>query len=180
LKVRKKEGKLVYAYPLGSDSLAIKNLIEQGNIVETGNGTYEVFSQEALGECGEFAIDGDYIKVDSAGKPYPNSQEFFQKNHRKVEGDLYEQSPVVLQAWSVEEGVCEEIDFLLKQGKLKIDVESEEHYFEAFLWGTLLSAKRTAVIVFYNVERNERGEISDIDFNFVEYEEFCKTYDIIN
>lgn len=51
-----------------------------------------------------------------------------------------------------------------------------ERYFNAHLWGADLSAAEDAVVVFYGVERNEAGEIADISFNFVAWEEFRRTY----
>lgn len=75
--------------------------------------------------------------------------------------------------------MCEEIRFLVDNKKLVINEKDEEKYFNVFLWGSNLSAPKDAVIVFYDIEKNMEGDITEIDFNFVKREEFIKTYDII-
>lgn len=69
-------------------------LIEEGAIKKNPDGTYELFSQEAVSATGEIANAGDYFKVDSVEGhhyPYPNSKDFFEENHIHVSGDVYEQ-----------------------------------------------------------------------------------------
>ena len=177
--VKKKQGKIVEAYRLADKGAVIRKLIKEGLIVEKEDGTYEIFSQEAVNGTGEIATAEYYIKVDSSGKPYPNSPEFIANNHRKVGENLYEQIPTELQAWTVDEEICEEINYLIDNKKLTINKYDKDKYFNAFLWGSNLSAPENAVIVFYEVKKNSELEITDIDFNFVKREEFDKIYDIV-
>lgn len=177
-KVIKKQGKIVEAYRLGEESEPVRRLIQEGKIVEKDQGIFEVFSQEAVNTSGEIAYPGDYIKVDSSGAPYPVKSDFFLKNHRRLDGIRYEQIPVPLDAWTSDQEMCEEINYLIKEKGLMIDETSEDKYFTAPLWGTMLSAARDAVIVFYEIKRDNKGLIRDIDFNFVQHEEFEKTYHV--
>lgn len=176
-KVIKKSGKTVMAYQLGTDSRMEQDLMAAGKIRRTPDGRYELFSQEAVNGTGELADQGDYFKVDSTGNPYPNDRAWFEANHIHVEGQKYVQLPKPLDAWEADEPMCPEIEFLLKTGRLKINQETPERYFEAFLWGSLLTAARTAVVIFYQVDRGSLGEIEDISFGFVERGEFELTYD---
>ena len=57
----------------------VEELTAEGEIKVKGDGSFEVFSREAKDGTGEIAHAGDYIKLDSSGKPYPNSAEFFEK-----------------------------------------------------------------------------------------------------
>ena len=69
-------------------------LIREGAIKKRQDGTYELFSQEAVNGTGEIAKAGDYFKVDIVdGRhyPYPNSKQFFEENHIHIAGDEYEQ-----------------------------------------------------------------------------------------
>ena len=44
--------------------------------------------------------------------------------------------------------------------------------------GRIESSSKTAVIIFYSIVRNDTGEITDADFNFVSEEEFIKNYEV--
>ena len=178
-KVIKKSGKEVFAYRLDEKNEVLEQLVEEGKIKQNPDGTYQIFSREAVNGTGEIAYPSDYIKIDSGGYPYPNRAEFFEKNHRHKEGNRYEQLPKPLDAWTVEDGMCSEVEFLMEQKGLVLHEELPEKYFEAPLWGTVLSAAKDAVIVFYSVTREENGTIQDVDFNFVAREEFEKTYNIL-
>lgn len=96
--VKKKRGKQIEAYKLAEEGPVIRKLMKEGLIVEKEDGSYEVFSQEAVNGTGEIAAADDYIKVDSSGRPYPNSPDFFKRNHKKTGENLYEQIPNELQA----------------------------------------------------------------------------------
>lgn len=170
------------AYRLGEPHPALDDLIRRGRLVPLGGGAYEVFSQEAEagGAGGQLAHDGDYIKIDSALCPYPNTREFFEANHRPIGGDLYEQLPKPLWAWAFPHPVGEEMLFLMRHKGLVIDPFNYSRYFTAPLYGTVESAARNAVIVFYQIERGEDGRITDAIFNFVERGEFNKTYSILD
>lgn len=90
-KVIKNIGKEVRAYQLGAGSTVEQSLIAEGKI-RVRNGNYELFSQESR-EKGEMAVTGDYFKVDNAGYPYPNKADWFELNHRHIDGDRFEQLP---------------------------------------------------------------------------------------
>lgn len=175
-KIIKKTGKILYAYRLGEKNDVLEELMHKGKIREIYDGLYEIFSQEAKNGKGEIAHKGDYIKIDSSGSPYPNDETFFKKNHRRIEGNRYEQIPKPLDAWTVQESMCEEVDFLIQKKGLVINVNEKDRYFNAELWGAKLSSARDSVIVFYSIDRDSLGNIIDVDFNFVCRDEFEKTY----
>lgn len=180
--VVKKNGTRLFAYRLGETHPVIDRLISEGKIVPRENDEFEIMSQEAYNGGsgkGQLAHAGDYIKIDSSGFPYPNLAEFFISNHRRISGDEYEQIPKPLKAWTVQEPVCEEIQFLIEHKDLVFAEDDEEHYFTAPLWGTIESAAKDSVIIFYSIERDSSGKIIDAEFNFVVRNEFDKTYNII-
>ena len=172
--VKKKTGNQVEAYRLGDHSDKEQEMIKRGLIRLREDGTYEIFSQEAVNGIGECARAGDYFKIDNAGFPYPNSRDFFENDHRKIGKNLYEQIPKELLAWSREEGETEEIRFLKEHKGLNLT----GHHMEAPLWGTILSAGFDALIIYYSIQRDEEGKIVDIDFNFLDRIEFERTYDV--
>ncbi|MDY5001849.1 MAG: hypothetical protein SO122_05250, partial [Eubacteriales bacterium] len=104
---------------------------------------------------------------------------FFQKNHRHIEGDEYEQIPKPLLAWSIDEPVSKEVAFLILHKDLVLDLTSHDKFFTAPLWGTIESSPRDSVLVFYSVTRDDDGSIVDADFNFVARDVFEKTYSVI-
>lgn len=175
-KAIKIKGKCISAWKLGENSAMENKLIREGTLKQTSNGIYEVFSREAISGIGEKASVGDYIKVDSNDFPYPNAREYFEKNHRHIEGDTYEQVPSPVDVWFVEDEMCEEIQFLIDNKELKFNTADNRAYFNAPLWGTVLSAAKDAAIVLYSVTRACGGKIIDIDFNFVAKDEFEKSY----
>lgn len=177
--VIKNKGKMVKAYRLGEDHEVLKGLMEEGKIKEREDGDYEIFSLEARNGVGEIAKKGDFVKVDSNGFPYPNDVEFFLKNHKHISGDEYEQIPKPLPAWTADEPVCAAIEYLKMEKGLVIDETSEERYFTAPLWGSILSAAKDAVVIFYRIDQDNRGNITDIDYNFVAREEFEKSYTVL-
>lgn len=177
----KSKRKIVKAYCLGAGSEMEALLIQEGAIRKRTDGTYELFSQEAVNGAGETASAGDYFKVDTVdGRhyPYPNSREYFEENHIPLGGDEYEQKSKPLAFWQSSDPMCEEIQYLLKQGKLTLKPEDPEHYFNAFLWGAQLSAAQDASVVFYSVDRDEAENITDISFNFVAAREFEEGYTV--
>lgn len=175
-RVIKKQGKKTKAWALGARSEMEKKLIAEGKIVVKDDGSYELFSQEANSGSGEVAQAGDYFKVDNAGYPYPNGKDWFEANHKHIEGEDYEQLPKELEAWEISEVISPVMMFLLQSGKLKIDFSNEKEFFGAELWGSWLTAAKDAVIVFYGVTKDEAGNITDADFNFVARSEFEQTY----
>lgn len=177
--VIKKENAKVIAFQLGQGSQLEQEFRSAGKVLRISEEVFEVFSQEATGEHGEIAHAGDYVKVDSAGFPYPNRQDFFVRNHRLVGVNEYEQIAKPLNAWCLGDPVDEVITFMVQHKGLVIDPRHEEKCFTAPLWGTMLSAKADAVIVLYRVDRDEAGHVVDVDFNFVAHDEFVKTYSFL-
>ncbi len=177
---KKNNGKKVFAYRLGDNTEIEKKLLGENKIRLNDDGSYEVFSREATTGTGEKAYAGDYIKLDSGGYPYPNEKNFFESHHRKLADGTYEQIPIEVSVWTADDGMCDEVRFLIREKSLKINEADPDRYFAAPLWGTTLTAARDAVIVFYEIKRDEDGKISDADFNFVERNEFNKTYTVIS
>ena len=179
--VIKNKGKLVKAYQLGSDNAVIKELMLNGKICDLGDGRYEIHSQEAVNAAvgGEKAMVGDWIKLDSTGSPYPNDKEYFEANHRHIEGDTFEQFPKPLSAWDAKLEMCPEVMFLVEKKELVIDKTSSDRRYTAQLWGTTEAAAEDAMIVFYSISYDDAGNITDCDWNFVERGEFDRTYSVI-
>ncbi len=176
---KKTKGKIVTAYQLGKGTEMEKKLLEEGAIVHHEDGTYELFSLEAVHGKGESAQPGDYFKVSEAdGKyyPYPNAKEWFEENHTHISGDRYEQAVKPVPFWQASDPMCEEIAWLIEHNRMTIDESDPDHYFQAFLWGADLSARKDAAVIFYRIERDENGVIRDIDFNFISNEEFLRSY----
>ena len=172
----KKEGKVISAWRLGDHSAMELQLMKEGRIKESAAGKYELFSREAVSGKGEEAQAGDFFKIDSEGYPYPNSRDFFESHHRHIEGDTYEQLPSPVQVWFWEDGMCAKVEFLAAKKSLRFNHENEAAFFSAPLWGTILTAAKNAAVVFYSIERDDAGIITDADFNFVAKSEFDKTY----
>lgn len=177
----KSKKQVVKAYCLGAGSAMEAMLTERGRIRRLPDGQFELMSQEAKNGVGEIARAGDYFKVDLVeGEyyPYPNSRTYFLENHRHLDGDEYEQRPAPRAIWQLGDPMCAEIQFLLDTGRLTLKPEQPEQFFNAFLWGADLSAARDATIVFYQVDRDSSGAITDISFNFVAKNEFDSSYEL--
>ena len=167
------------AWEFGAGSDMEQKMISTERIIKHPNGTYEVFSKEATEGKGQMANTGDYFKVDPEGFPSPCEREWFQKNHKHIEDNWYLQIAKPLKIWRKDDPESEEIRFLIDNGALKINTEDPEHYFSAFLWGTMETAPSDAIIVFYSINRNDSGTISSITFNFVDAGYFKDNYNII-
>lgn len=179
IKVIKKKGNIIKAYCLSDTSPIIEKLIAEKRIVPLSDGKYEIFSQEAVNGGsghGQVAAADDYIKIDSEGFPYPNKASYFIENHKHISGDEYEQIPKPLNAWTVQEPMCKEVSFLIREKGLVLDEANPDRYYSAVLWGTKEAAAKDAVLVFYNISYNDDGSVRDAEFNFVKREEFDKTY----
>lgn len=175
----KNKRKVVQAYCLGNGTEMEQRLIRLDRIRQLPDGGYELMSQEAKNGAGQRAEAGDYFKVDVVGGeyyPYPNGREYFLKNHIHLEGDTYEQKARPLAIWQWGDGPCDAIGYLLEQGKLTLNHEDPERFFNAFLWGADLSAGQDATVVFYDIFRDAAGMITDVSFNFVVKEEFERSY----
>lgn len=178
----KSKKKVVKAYPLGAGHPMEALLIEEGAIRRLPDGSYELFSQEAVNGRGQIARAGDYFKVDTIdGRhfPYPNDREYFLNNHIHLSGDAYEQVNKPLLIWQRDDEPMEEVRWLVDRGRLILKAQDPAHFFNAFLWGADLSAAADATLVFYNVHRDESGAITDISFNFVAKAEFEANYVIV-
>lgn len=177
----KNKGNLVRAYELGAGTEMERLLIEEGAIRREADGSYRLFSQEAVNSEGQIAQKGDFFKVDTVDDrhyPYPNRRGWFLERHIPRGGDCYEQRVVPVPIWTKDDMPCDAVDFLLSSGKLRIDPEDRAHYFNAVLWGAPMSAAEDAVIVFHRLERNEDGMIRQLCFNFVEREIFDRDYTV--
>lgn len=183
MRIKKKAGKIVQAFQLGKKDKLEAQLIAQGKL-RCVEDRYEVFSRESLAgkQKGEKACVGDYIKFDEGGYPYPNTKEFFERNHHQIGENLYEQFSRPLWAWKFIESEewSKEVLFLKEKKGLLINEASYEEYMKAPLWGTVLTANKDAVIIFYKIECDTKGEILDEEFNFCAWEEFQKTYDVLD
>ena len=183
LKVQKKQGKITQAYRLKEGHPFIENLMKENQIKKVNDNEYEVFSQEAVlteSGRGQLACSDDWIRIDNAGFPYPCTNEWFQQNLRHIEGDDYEQIPKVLSAWNADQPVCKEIEFLKTEKGLILDDANPDKYFQAILWGNPEAAPKDAFLIFYDITYDSDGNITDADYNFVQKNEFEKTYDILD
>lgn len=154
-------------------------MLREGRMVLREDGSYELFSQEAVNGSGELAQKGDYFKVDGTGAPYPNRRERFLSTHRSVQGDVYVQQSCPVQVWMAGDPETEEVRWLMDAGRLVLHPEDPEHYFQAHLWGTHLSAARDAVLVLYHLSRDKQGRLRDVEFNFVAAPEFERDYSLL-
>lgn len=178
----KSKKKIVTAYPLGQGHPMETALIEEGAIRLLPDGSYELFSQEAVNGHGQLARTGDYFKVDTVdGRhyPYPNDREYFLSNHTHLSGDEYEQRNKHLLIWQADEERSEEVRWLVDTGRLTLNPQEPDRFFNAFLWGADLSAAMDATLIFYSVDRDENGAITDISFNFVAKPEFDASYSLV-
>ena len=178
----KNKRKVVKAYPLGAGHPMEAALIAEGAIRLREDGQYELFSQEAVNGSGQLAQSGDFFKVDTVdGRhfPYPNSKSWFEENHIHLSGDEYEQKNKPLQICQADDEMTAEVRWLVENGRMTLKPEDPAHYFNAFLWGSDLSAARDATLLFYGVDRDSSGVITDINFNFVAKPEFDSCYTIL-
>ena len=183
MNVMKKHGKIVKAYQLGQAHPVLADLMENGKILDLENGTYEVFSQEAVkggSGHGQLAQAGDWVRIDGAGYPYPSGNDWVRANLRPCGGDDYEQIPKALLAWRADQPMCREIQFLVDHKGLYLNEQDPGKYFNAVLWGTQEAAAKDATLVFYGIFRDDAGNIVDADFNFVEKTEFERDYNILS
>ena len=175
----KNRGKLVCAYELGTGTEMEHLLIEEGAIRREPDGSYRLFSQEAVNGKGQTAQKGDFFKVDTVdGRhyPYPNKRAWFLERHIPIGGDSYEQLALPIPIWMKGDPPYDAVDVLLADGRLRIDADSKDSYYNAMLWGASLSAAEDAVIVFHRLERDENGSPVNISFNFVERSIFARDY----
>lgn len=182
IQVMNKRGTVVKAYRLGLPHPVLDALMAEKRLIDLHDGTYEVFSQEAvLGGSGhgQLARAGQWIRVDSAGFPYPNADEWVRANLRHIGGDDFEKLQKPLNAWQADMPMCPQIQFLIRQKGLELNEEDPDHYFSAVIQGTRESAARDATLIFYSISQDEEGNVTDAEFHFIEKTEFDRTYDIL-
>ena len=178
MKVEKICAEAVRACCLGENSPLEQELLRAGSLRRLADGGYEVFSREAADGKGERAEAGDFVKLDSASLPYPNTRALFLANHVLRDG-RYVQTPQILEAWDLSMPVPEEIRFLLDSGRLCIDESDPTRTFRAELWGAPLSAPRDAAVLYHKVCRGPDGRVESVSFRFVAREEFEKSYRVV-
>ena len=169
----------VQAWELGAGSDMEKEMLRNGKIIAHADGSFEVFTKEATGNKGQIASSGDFFKVDERGFPCPNKREFFLQNHQHLEGNWFIQITRPLKIWRLGDPECKELHYLLDKSLLSIHPEDKEHCFCSSLWGTTETAAADAVIVFYSIKYDLNGEISEVDFNFVDAVYFSTHYQIV-
>ena len=108
------------AFCLGQGDPLEARLLQQGLLKHTAPGLWEVLTREAQAQ-GEVARDGDFIKLDSIGMPYPVEAAFFLPRHTRQPDGRYLQTPRVLQAWRQEEPMGHEMLYLLETGNTDDD-----------------------------------------------------------
>lgn len=177
-KARKKSVR-IKAYRLGEQSEGLDRLIKKGQVCPLDDETFEVHTVETKGGKGEKVHAGDYVKLDASERPYPNKADFFEENHRHIEGDQYEQLPKEREVWMMGDPMCPEIEFLIEHGRLELHKEDPDHYFQGIGWGTKLTASSDAALVFYEIKKKSDGKIIDAEFNFVDRKTFEETYELI-
>lgn len=179
MRVIKKNTLSVRAFCLGCDSEMEKELLAGGSLCKYADNSYEVFSQEAVNGDGEFVSTGDYVIVDGSGTPYPNSKEYFEANYELIAGEEYRAIAKLREAWEYGEAIDDKMSFAIEHRGLVLNEASYEKYMTAPLYGSILSAAKNAVIVFYSVDRDENGAVVGVSFNFVERKEFERNYEVV-
>lgn len=174
MRLAKKRPCIIKAYELGAGSPIEAELRHAGKI-EFRNGNYLLHSAEGL----EKAHIGDFFKLthlEGEVYPYPNDRDYFFKNHKHIEEDEYEQLTKPLQVWFLGDPIDDVINFLLQTDKFSIDPKDPLHCFRAYLWGGWLCAEDNAAIVFYDVQRDEDGNVKNIDYGLVHRKIFNEDY----
>ena len=75
--------------------------------------------------------------------------------------------------------MCPEVQYLIDNKGLELKPDDPEHYFNAELWGTMMSAPIDAYLMFYSIDRAEDGSITDASFNFVVRDWFEGVYSVL-
>lgn len=177
--------RITKAWKLGAASKMELELIARKKIQPIGDDVYLVSSLEAVRgkQQGERAYKGDYFKVeviDGEPFPYPLKADFFEQNHRRLEGeDTFEQLPRRVLVWFAGDPIGEEMSFLINTGKLFITEHDEKNFFNAFIWGTMSVASKDDAVVFYSIKRNREGAIFSVDFNLVSHDIFYRDYELL-
>ena len=166
------------AFCLGEGHPLEQELLQRGRLKPIAPGLWEILTREAT-EQGEVARDGDYIKFDTAGMPYPVEAAFFLPRHTRQADGRYLQATRVLQAWGHEEPMGREMQWLLDRGLLQYHPETPASAFRAFLYGTWQTAAADAVIIFDTLQETADGDIDHIEFHFVARDAFDASYRVL-
>lgn len=167
----------VQAFRLGEQTEQEQQLRLRNQLLQDADGLWRLRNLEAPEE-GELVSMGDYIKLDTEGRPYPNKKDWFEANHTHIEGNWYRQIPVTKTAWCTTEPLCPQMQFLLDRGLLTWRKDDVDQTFSALLWGTRQSAPEDAVILFDRIEYADHT-LQAVEFHFIAREEFLKTYDVL-
>lgn len=176
--VRKINTRIIKAFRICDEPELMEGYVSRGKAVKMEDGRYKIFSSEA--PEGQVCEAGDYIKEDAEGNIYPNHADFFLKHHRKNKNGGFDQIDEPLWAWMYGEPESEEIVFLKENKGLVLSEDNFKEYYTAPLWGTTEKADRNAVLIFYNIVRDDAYRITDIDYNFVSRDVFNKSYKFIS
>ncbi len=175
-----KVSKVALCGELGANTTVERWLTALGLIVPREDGTFEVYSQEIRdGVSGQIAQEGDYFKVDNAGFPYPVVREKFLAKHSKVGENAYKQITYPCEARTANDLDDPAVQYLVANKGLTINRDNDSKFFGAPLWGTWEVAAKDAIILLYEVKRDDNGNITDVDFNFVKRTEFDENYQIL-
>ena len=176
-RIKKMEGILVHAFCLGKDDELLQSYFDEGRIIKNDNEKYVINMNEGKGS--EICESGSYIIIDKEDNLYPTDPLYFKTTHKRKRDHEYIQISKQFWAWMHGEPDSEEIDFLKNYKKLVVNKNSISEYYSAPLWGTVKTADRDSILIFYNVQRDDEGVITDIDYNFVSRDEFYNVYRII-
>lgn len=180
--VAKKDDVAYKAYRLGESNPELDAFFEAGLLKDCGDGYYEIVTLEVLAAGsgkGEVAHAGDWLRVGVKGELFPNTDEYFRANMVEIGKDTYKQLPIRRKAWTADCEMCPEVEFLIKNKGLVLDWDNPDRFFSAPLWGTVEAAAKDAFLVFYELEYDNDGNVTEAYFNFVDNEAFEQTYEII-
>lgn len=165
----------VEACMLGANTQLEQMLQQTGRLYAVNDWQWRLRTLESPEE-GQLVQQGDYIKLDPDGNPYPVHKDWFEKNHRALADGRFLQQTAPLKAWCINEPVTSEIQFLLDTGKLLYLPQQPETAFRAHLWNTEVTTPINGVIVLDQVDTDEEGRILHIDFHFIAPDLFLKSY----
>ena len=197
---KRREVRRVKAWELGAGSLIERDLIAEGAIRPEDDELYRILSRERFLQetrfaqetpVGTFAEKGDFITVNTVnGKQYPclNQRKYFMETHQHIEGNEYDQRSEAVGVWFFGDPVSPELQYISKynilSAVLRHMIAGNRFWLltsDAFIGISPVRAIELyfgdkATIIFYNVKRNETGEIVDLDFMFIERDAFNRDY----
>ena len=81
-------------------------------------------------------------------------------------------------AFTYDEMSKEMIEFLRTRKGVMYDPDFDSKFLSATIAGLFKQASRDAIIVFYKIEHDKNGKITDVDFDFYEKEDFSKNFEL--